>query len=330
MHHLYSQAIATFLDRTRALARQILRNEMNIQVGRTRFVIKNTYYPLHFVIFEGKNTLGYFQSDLFEIGLNKCFVYNQEHLIDTLRHELAHYYCWIKHRDLTHSPLFRQVCQNFGWQSHVAKARQAAETATPPAIAERIHKLLALSESTNPHEAQSALLKARALLQKHPIDPQPDRIVKRVLSGKRSTPKWQAIASILRTFGVYPIFNKGQGTAYLEIFGPKTHVLTADYVAAFLDRELEILWKTQTHLRGALARHSFFDGIAKGYLIEIPNAEEGLIPLENQLTLAYPHLRTGTSRRGHHPKAHQEGKKMGKKLKIRAPIEQSAVHALLE
>lgn len=321
MHHLYSQAIVAFLDRTLSLSRQILRDEMKIKVGKTRFIIGNTYYPLHFVIFEGKNTLGYFQADLFEIGLNKCFVYDQKHLIDTLRHELAHYYCWIKYRDLTHSVLYRQTCQTFGWPAHVSKARLTQETTTPPAIASRIHKLLALSNSTNPHEAQAALLKARTLLKKHPLDPEPDRIVKRVLSGKRSTPKWHTIASILKTFGVYPIFNKGHNTAYLEIFGSKENVLTADYVTAFLNQELEILWKAQKHLKGATARHSFFDGIAKGYLAEISDNEEGLIPLENQLSLAYPHLRMAKSERKHNAKAHQEGKKWGKKLKIRSPIE---------
>lgn len=268
--------------------------------------------------------LGYFNAELFEIGLNKHFIIDDTDLLDTLRHELAHYYCWITKNDLTHSTQFRSICKNFGWTKSVFESCKTIDAPTNSKISSKIQKLLALSNSTNPHEAQSALIKANQLLLTHQ-EISADLAVRRVLSGKRSNPKWQAISEILRTFGVHPVFNRGQGISYLEVFGPTHNVMTAEYIACFLNRELEHLWKGY----GKGLKSAFFDGIAKGYLKKIKPVQKpfkkGLIVLENTLTenlwMPYPHLHHTRRPRKTCLASLKAGLKAGASLTIRPPVE---------
>ena len=328
MQHLYSQVIIAFLGKAKALAKQILEQEMGIKVGRERFIYQNYRYPLHIVVFEGKSTLGYFNPNFFEIGLNKRMINNQDDLLDTLRHELAHYILYLREGDLTHSANFRQLCRDCNWGKSVYAAKKLEnEPDADSKMSQKIKKLLALSKSSHPAEAQNALLKAHELMAKHPVNIEADLIVKRVLDAKRTPPKWHPISDILRTFGVYPVFNKGQTLAYLEIFGQNIHVQAAEYIAHFLNQEFERLWEHQTDLQGLTARHSFFDGIALGYLEKLKSKKQspGLIVLQNQLTenlwMPYPHLTAKASLRKQCQASLQAGKRAGKNLKVRQPIE---------
>ncbi|MCP5509882.1 MAG: DUF2786 domain-containing protein [Chlamydiales bacterium] len=334
MQHIYSQAIIAFISKTKECAKQILQCEMNIKVLRERFSIANMRYPLHIVVFEGADMLGYFNSAIFEIGLNKHFLTDDTDLLDTLRHELAHYYCWIKKNDLTHSTYFRDTCRQFGWGTSVYEARKFIDTPSNHKISCKIQKLLALSNSTNPHEAQSALIKANELLLKNPASTNAELAVRRVLSGKRSLPKWHSITEILRTFGVHPVFNRGQGESYLEVFGPIQNVTTAEYIATYLNHEFEILWK----VHGKGLKSAFFDGIAKGYLRKIRPIQKpfkpGLIALEKNLTehlwMPYPHLHQTLRTRKTCPQSVEAGMQIGKNLTIRSPVESQLRHLYLE
>ena len=333
MQHIYSQAIIDFVIKARGFAKQILQFEMLLPVFKSRFAVGEYRYPLHIVVFEGADMLGYFNAELFEIGLNKHFICHGEHLMNTLRHELAHYLCWIKYGDLHHSPQFRELCKSFGWGEAVYGAKTFVDKPTSSKMESKIKKLLALSGSTNPHEAQSALVKANQYLLTHQSIPA-DLAVRRVLSGKKSSPKWHAIADILRTFGVRPVFNRGQGRSYLEVFGPPSNIATAEYIAIFLDREFENLWKAH----GTGLRSAFFEGIAKGYLKKIKPVQKpfkpGLIALENALEdnlwMPYPHLQQTTRSRKTCANSLKAGMKAGQKLTIRSPVESERRRLYLE
>ena len=202
MQKIYSQAIVEFLGLAKSLAKQILRDEMHISVKRERFTLNGYSYPIDIAVFEGEAWFGYFDPNFCEIGLNKLFIYQKEELVDTLRHELAHYICWIRHRDITHSATFRDLCKACGWGKDVFASRKAPAEPLSDAVSSKIEKLLALANSSNPHEAEAALLKANQLLFKNPTSaPTADFACRRVLSASRSNPKWGAISTILRQAG---------------------------------------------------------------------------------------------------------------------------------
>lgn len=321
---LYSESIALFLDRAKRLCFQILRHEMKIKTLKHRFEIKNIRYPLHLVVFEGPQTLGYFKPDLFEIGLNKLFLYENEQLMNTLRHELAHYICYILHQDLTHSPTFRALCQSYGWEKPVYQAKYApTDTHIDQAqrMAHKVQKLLNLSASHHENEALNALKKAHSLLAKYkPASTDEPLIVKRLLVEKRAKPKWSAIIKIARTFGVYPIVNRGSNSSYLEVFGSKAHVLTAEYIVCFLDRELTRLAK------GQKSPSAFFEGVANGFIKSIPSSNTLQLStqsIEKVLWMPYPHLQTRMQKRKMCKTAYLAGKQAGKNLKIHSAIQKT-------
>jgi hypothetical protein len=78
MEILYSTTILSFLRKVKNMAFEILSNEMGIQVGRSRFHYQGYSYPLQCIVFDHPTTLGTFQSDLFEIGINKLFLFEDD------------------------------------------------------------------------------------------------------------------------------------------------------------------------------------------------------------------------------------------------------------
>lgn len=332
---LYSDAIFAFLKKNQQLAKQILLEEMKIQVGRTRFFIKNTSYPLHFVTFEHPSKLGYFQADLYEIGVNKSFLFeNEEKLKNLLRHELAHYITFIEYGPHVphHGKEFQKICKRYGWDTQISRAVIKVEAhAQTERILEKVHKLFSLANSPHPEEAQAATLKAKELLLKYnlKIDPKSDEMrLVRILPSKRNSSKIQAIASILRTFFVYPVFNRGKGRVYLEIVGSKVNVEVAEYIAYFLEKKFDDIWKEAKKLnpvlRGTASKNTFFRGLAEGYLQKSSPSSQALIRIENQLIQSaqkiYPHLVHSKRSLQHHEIAAKIGREKGKNLIIQHGI----------
>ena len=88
--------------------------------------------------------------------------------IEVLRHEMAHQYVdevlQIRHEP-PHGPTFRKVCLDRGIDSRGIGTPQISEQSQK--VLNRINKLLALAQSENPHEAETAANQAHALLVKH-------------------------------------------------------------------------------------------------------------------------------------------------------------------
>ena len=106
---------------------------------------------------------------------------------------------------------------------------------------------------------------------------------------------------------VMPIFSYGNEKKSLEVTGTKTNVLISDYVAKFLDNELEDLWKNtkkeNPHLKkGVRSKNSFMKGVCEGYLSKMQNIkkqmsgedQKALIKIDRQLSTKirdiYPRL----------------------------------------
>ncbi len=337
---IYSEAVLHFLAKTRSMAREILVKEMGLKVGRTRFSHKHHSYPLVLVAFEHPKRLGYFDPELYEIGLNKELMIEQDSSVfNILRHELAHYITFIEHGPNTphHGEAFRNICRRYGWDKEVYLSQGKLEAKAHPKkakISEKVQKLIALSNNSSEEEASSAMVKAKELILKYNVQSPPKfshsdeewRLI-RLAKFKRVSAKWQAIASILRHFYVYPVFNHGKGIAYLEAFGEKHHIEIVESLSVFLDREFEKFWKEETSLKGPRQKNAFFRGIAVGYCEKIKecthhSSTHALIVqrLEQAIPLAYPSLSVATSRLSLDRKAESKGRGWGRKLDIKKTL----------
>lgn len=288
---LYSDTIKVFISRVRSLVREIVQTEMGLQISKSRVLYNRYYYPLNIVVFEDNSRLGYFDGRTYEMGLSKKLMYMaKEHVLkNVIRHELAHFVAHIMYGGrVMHGMEFKDICRKFKWDDEVelAYANIALENdlvegdlKTEKLLA-RLKKLMALSSSDNVHESEAATLKANQLLLEHNLDlsrntssEEETVYVKRVLVATRKQTKHVAIYEILKTFYVSPVFNHGKGIFYLEVIGDKTSVELADYVANFLDTELEVLWKAakkaNPHWKSVAAKNSFFRGVSKGYVEKI-------------------------------------------------------------
>jgi len=349
---IYSKTIITFMKQAKKMAMQILSDEMNCQVSGQRFRYKRYYYPLTIVCFEGQSQLGYFKPHGYEIGLNKKLFYQSKDSVikDILRHELAHYFTYLNYGPgvAVHGKEFREICHTFGWGKEVfleklnlemANQRREGEIEKEKIII-KIQKLLALSSSSNINESQLATQKANELLIKYNIERLSENCdeevyVKRILKKGRTNGKLRAIYEILKTFFVSPVFNYGKEGVYLEVVGKKVNVEMAEFVGLYLDRELESLWETikiQEGIKGVRSKNSFMEGVAKGYIDKINEAQasetKALIivakNLKEDLKMVYPRLSSSSSQSKIDPRSKNLGQGQGKKLKFGRPLEKGA------
>lgn len=353
---LYSDRIIRFVREVSAEAKRILSNELGMRIaGPYVYDRQGRFgYRLSVVVFNDRPQLGYFDKEFMELGLHqRLMTASQDLLLNTIRHELAHFMVYLEYGDsvAAHGPEFRQFCLDQGWGDEVFRASAILETqeevAADPRVLQKVKKLLALSSSNNAHEAEQAMVKAREVLLKHNMSeadldyPDVDEafwVLKRVCKRARRDAKMQAIASILQTFFVSVVFSRAGSHSYLEILGSETNVHIADYVASFLDTELDKLWKqarVKHLLKGMVAKNSFLTGIALGYCDKVKKTEpeadtasQALLLLEQQLErarkLAYPSLSKSAGRQRYCPESAALGQAAGKALSIHPGVTQSS------
>ncbi len=296
---VFSASIETFLGKLRVFAKAILRDEFGVRVTRTRFHTPGGWsWPLVLVAIDDAQRLGYFDPRGCTIGVNKCLMYTAKDRVikDLLRHELAHYFTYIAHHasgiDYTaHGREFQATCNTYGLAAEIRLAtldvRSANDAITGElaneAVIAKFRKLMSLSESDNPHEAELAILRANELMVKHNLDASAaqhgaqedvEYCVACVIECKRSSPRISAIAEILGEFFVYPV----HGSEGLEVTGTRANVEHAQYVASYLDRELAAAWKRARaeRPRGALREKPFMAALAAAYRKKLRAATRSL------------------------------------------------------
>ena len=353
---VYSKTINSFLNRLKTRSREILSKEAGLVVRRSRFEWKGYLIPFHIVAFEDPKRLGYFDSRNYQIGINKNLMMKAKpEVIDNiLRHEWAHFICYLTHKDQVsdHGKEYREICTHFNWGENVYKAYgnieednlKAAPDETFEKVRSRIQKLLNLASSSNPHEAESATAKANELLLKHNLqfvdsNREEEVCVKKVLVAKRMNAKLNALYDIMKHFFVQPVFNRGEGMVSLDVVGSRFNVEMADYVAKFLDQEFEFYWKKaqkeNPNLKGTRKKNSYFLGLAKGFDYKLKNeklsqakAEQGALirveaMLERQIKMAFPRLSKSSSSQGQVcQQSAALGAKDGMSLSIRQGVSQ--------
>ena len=352
MVYLYSSTILSFRRKIKHLAFDILVREVKVSVLRKYVLVRNKHYPLDFVVFEDPSQLGFFDSKYYTLGINKRLMYeaNDNLLKNIIRHELAHFMVFILYGTTEpHGLEFHSFCRSKGWRTEVTRAYTNIETENKlynrpdhEKLLEKIKKVLALTESSNPHEAELATIKANELLLRYNLksvgnmEDDDETCIKRVLKASRNNAKISAIAGILRTFFVRPVFNHGRGILYLEVVGTRANVELSDYVASFLDINLDFLWiqyqKDHPSLKGLRMKNSFFRGIETGYVQKIKKAQQEISKnsltvieddLERRVKISYGQLGTSRTSARVDPHAASLGEMAGKNLSIRKGVEQN-------
>ncbi len=285
---IYNKVSQEFTQQIIKLAKDILTNEMGINFKSKRVHFQGYSIPLSFCCFKDKKTLGFFDSKLFQIGIN---IYLIEQDIDVikniLRHELAHFYLQITHKNAkqSHGPEFRDIFRKFSWSENFSKAsiQISFNEEKNEKVLSKIEKLLALADSSNQHESELASRKAKELLAKYNIDPNlresDDTYVARVLEFKRRTPLVDGIYDVMSEYFVYPIINQGPGGGYLEVIGSKTNVTIADYVAHFLTHSINNIWtiaKKNNNIKGIVAKNSFYHSFFKELRTKLENESQDI------------------------------------------------------
>lgn len=314
MDFIYNSTFSNFLAILREKMVNILQGELGLKFNRTRFLYKNKYIPIDIVLFEDNKKLGFFDLHAYKIAINKRLIFHENitDLENILRHEIAHLITFLDNpTSKPHQSDFHETCKRYKWGRDVWEATTNINLSSESYniqknldhIFPKLQKLLNLSSSSNVHESNLALLKANQLLLKfnieeskfHELRQQVSQThVRRILNGKKSNAKHMAICEILKTFFVYPIHSYGHEGFYIEIIGRKSNVDIAEYVAKFLDQELERMWtlhKKISNQNGPTAKNSFMKGVQKGYLQKINevnkllNSEEekALITINNSL-----------------------------------------------
>ena len=139
-----------------------------------------------------------------------------------MRYELAHYLTFIQCGPTVHAhgAEFRIFCQRLRREKEVYKSTicltegQNQPLQQESSIVCKVKKLLALSTSSNTHEAEQATIKSQQLLLKHNIDvnfidgEDGEKIFhKRIMEEKKETAKTRAIGKTLETFFVNNVYS---------------------------------------------------------------------------------------------------------------------------
>jgi hypothetical protein len=353
---IYSKKIIRFMAEIKAIVRDVLTSEIQLKVSGNRFYnkIQTISYPIRVVIYNNKTMWGYFDSHFYELGFHERLLHaNRTLLTNVIRHELAHYMTFIHYGPhiLPHGAEFKRFCLEMGWGEEVFRASCTEEvpisfSAAESSISRRIQKLMALGSSSSQHEAEQAMIKSQQLLLKHNIEShhlnEEDQelfCLKRILKDKKETSKMRSIARILETFFVSTVYHRAGEFTYLEILGTSVNVEIAEYVALFLEKELDLLWlyaQKSSKLKGMIAKNSFFLGVARGYCDKIDQLKkeypekqmEGLIVIEKKLIeaqeMAYERLSRRKSYARHCEQSSLLGEKMGRSIQINPALSKSS------
>lgn len=215
-----------------------------------------------------------------------------ELVLEVLYHEMAHQFVEeiLGIRDaLPHGEAFRRICLEHEID-HTASGelqpwveRRTKGCAVDPEnrrVLDKIQKLLALAQSANRHEAESAMEKAHDLLLKHNLSLLEARakggyIHKQIGEVGRKNPMKSLIGTIIGqfffvetiwVFGYCPRTN-AKGRA-LEIYGKPENVEMAEYVHDYLNNVSESLWREyrkEKELSGNKHRRTFIYGLLAGF-----------------------------------------------------------------
>ncbi|MCP4692325.1 MAG: DUF2786 domain-containing protein, partial [Desulfobacterales bacterium] len=211
--------------------------------------------------------LGCWRGDEREIRLSRNFVMNHpwDSVCEVLRHEMAHQMAdqvFMAGHEKPHGSTFQQACRLLRAEprasdSYPTLRERLAGKATDQRdkIMARVKKLLALAESSNTHEAESAMMKAHELIAKYNIDlinANERREFMSIFLGKPALRRWREdyhLASLIQDFyfvqGIWVpayVLDKEKMGRVLELSGTARNLKIAEYVFEFVRRYIDARW----------------------------------------------------------------------------------------
>ncbi|HEX7671708.1 MAG TPA: DUF2786 domain-containing protein [Polyangiaceae bacterium] len=274
-------------------------------------------------------------------------------LVEVLKHEMAHQYTdeiLGATDEAAHGPTFRAVCEERGFDARAAGSPGPGGPSAPTPILERIAKLLSLAESSNEHEAQSAMNAAQRLMLKHNIQ-EVTRGLSEACSFRhlghatgRVSEAERLLANILSEhFFVdciwVPVWRPdvGKRGSVLEICGRLENLEMAEYVYAFLLNTASRLWKEHRRaerLPGNRDRRAYVAGVVSGFRKQLEeqarrHAAEGLVwvgdaEIGRYFRGRHPHVRWTRHVSSRNSRAHQSGVEAGRRIVLHRGVKQGA------
>lgn len=276
-------------------------------------------------------------------------------VLEVLKHEVAHQYVdeCMAVDETAHGPSFRALCERLGIDSRASGAPTSTaenQDESDPAshMVARIHKLLALAQSSNRNEAEIAATTARRLMLKFNIEvgSAPERDTSRYGYRHLGRPSGRILdhdrrlALLLTKYffveGIWiPVYRplEGKRGSVFEICGLEPNLLMADHVHGFLTTTSERLWREYrrtTKRRSNRDRQAFLSGVMRGFDDKLAAQsaqfqEQGLVwvptaALDDYFRRRYPKVQTimrGTGRRN---EAFADGSRAGGQIVLSQPI----------
>jgi hypothetical protein len=273
---------------------------------------------------------------------------------EVLKHEMAHQYVDEVlgiHDQTAHGPAFARVCEAHGFDAAArglpADASGRPDGAPPvAAVLRRITRLLALAESPNVHEAESAMNEARRLMLLHNIDVAASAqaegyAFRQVGEVKGRTEVGEKIlAGILaRHFFVSVIWvpsyqpAAGRRGRVLELCGTAGNLDVAAYVHGYMLATADRLWRAHKRAAGIRSdreRRRFVAGVMMGLDEKLDagareSRREGLVcradvDREAYLRRRYPSRRSGGGVAVERTAAYEHGRRAGRAIDLQRPV----------
>ncbi len=306
--------------------------------------------PPTIALSDARVQVGSWTPDTRTITLGRKLVLERPWLVVTevLKHEMAHQYVTEVLRvddETAHGAAFQRTCERLGIDGRARGLPVDGDADPERARAMRkVQALLALAESDNPHEADSAAAKAHRLMRKHNIawaGKAQRHVFAEVGKGRVRVPAHERVLAGLlgRHFFVECIWvrvfdrDKLREVQQLEVCGTPENVEMAAYVHGFLLRTAERLY--EEHKRSAPTRRGskgrFLTGVVMGFgtrlreQAERCEQEEGLVwlgdpRLDDFIRRRHPRLVSTRRTRVVADSAFSSGHAAGKDIVLHRPV----------
>lgn len=311
-----------------------------------------------FSLSDSERYLGRWISDLRRIEMSRPFVlaHRWTLVIEVLKHEMAHQFVdeVLGVRDQSaHGEAFQRLCAARGIDPRAAglpdpNAVELSADEGKSAVLSRVAKLLALAQSPNEHEAQTAMKLAQKLMLEHNLSELEARRKRDYVSRELGEPMGRLeesvglIGVVLREHFFVEVIQlrvwrprEGSRGTVLEATGTADNVAMAEYVYSFLHHTAEALWeqhKRALRIKGDRDRRAYRAGVMTGFLEKLrlekkSNEEKGLVwigdpALEKHYRTRYPRISSVRTGGSGNAEARSHGHEAGKKIVLRKGVEE--------
>lgn len=323
---------------------------------------RDSLRPPVFRLSDTRQRLGQWDGEHRSLEISRTLVLERPwpEVVEVLKHEVVHQF--IDERmhvdESAHGPTFRSICERLAIDGRAqGDPRDTASSEDDPAsrVIARIRKLLALAQSPNQNEAETAATTARKLMLKFNIEVDRARAAAsedgdlRRRYGYRHLGKPSGrilehdrrLARILTDFffveGVWiPVYRplEGKRGSVFEICGLEANLQMAEHVHAFLSATALRLWaayKRETKRGSNRDRQAFLAGVMRGFQTKLQDQskgfqEQGLVwipaaELNTYFRRRYPKIQTVRRSGARRNDAFSEGSKKGRDIVLSQPVE---------